>query len=382
MITEKEPKIKNWDLVTKWILGISILVIIFSFLSPIIFTSASTSDTFDFTETGQIGDTIGGILNPFIALAGVLLTFLAFYMQIKANQIQITQFNQGLQKEKEIRIATEKKDYYNKLSLLKSDLNSIKSDIKSKAENIKKYFEKEKESPFETNFLIRTPSKNYTRILEIDRLSIFNGFSMFLNHREEWIKDFSRLYNILDFLPEFFADIYQKYEYHSKDLFEKKMEIRNGLVRLMDELSKIINLYLAENNRENYLTFSASRLANETIARYYEIIDESFDENQNPIKETDFVKIDEEVLKFFNQQAIELRNTGENYERRLEPIVEFIGTLRKQSFLIKQRAHEFAGSIETQYNNLMIDGEQKSYVTIIGEILDILEIELEKIKLE
>ncbi|WP_373060417.1 hypothetical protein [Zunongwangia sp. H14] len=65
----------------------------------------------NFTETGQIGDTIGGILNPFIALAGVLLTFLAFYMQIKANQIQITQFNEGLKKEKEVRDFLETKSF-------------------------------------------------------------------------------------------------------------------------------------------------------------------------------------------------------------------------------------------------------------------------------
>jgi len=379
----KETKIKNWDTLTKWILGISIFVIVFSFLSPIIFTSSSSYEIFDFTNTGQIGDTIGGILNPFIALAGVLLTFLAFYMQIKANQIQISQFNKGLSKEKEIRLLTEKKDYYNKLNLLKVDLASIKSDIQSKSEKIKIYYEKERDLPFETNFLIRTPSKNYTRILEIDRLSIFNGFSLFLSHRERWIKDFSNLYNILDFLPDLFDDIYKKHEYHSKDLFDKKMEIRNGLVKLMDELSKIINTYLAENTRDNYLSFPASSLANTTILRYYDIIAESYDENRNPIRETDFVKLDEEVLKFFNQEVLELRKDENTYDSRLEPIVEFIGTLRKQLYLIKQRAQEFATSIESQYEHLMVDKEnEKSYITIIDEIHSILETELEKITIE
>src|SRR5690606_4309124 len=165
--------------------------------SPLIFTSVSISEKFDFTETGQIGDTIGGIISPFIALAGVLLTFLAFYMQIKANQIQITQFKEGIDKEKEIRNLIEKKDYFNKLSLLKVDLTSIISDIKSNAENLKVFFENERRFPFQTNFLIRTPSKNYSRILEIDRLSIFNGFNEFLSHRDKWIKEISNLYNIL-----------------------------------------------------------------------------------------------------------------------------------------------------------------------------------------
>lgn len=383
MNNKEKIKIKNWDGVTKWILGISIFVIIFSFLSPLIFTSASSSETFDFTETGQIGDTIGGIINPFIALAGVLLTFLAFYMQIKANQIQITQFKEGLEKDKELRLLIERKDYFNKLSLLKVDLTAIESDIKSKAKNLKDFFENEKKLPFQTNFLIRTPSKNYSRILEIDRLSIFNGFNEFFSHRERWIKEFSNLYNILDFLPELFKDLYDKYEYHSKDMFDKKMLVRNGLIQLMDRLSELINIYKRETNPEDYLKYPASALANETIFRYYKIIEESFDEDRNPIKETDLNEIDETVLKFFNQEALAIRNGEDGYDIRLEPIVELISSLRKQIYLVKQRAIEFSESIESQYNNLMIDdGENKSYVNLISEIHSMLETELNKVKIE
>src|SRR5690606_6655998 len=283
----------------------------------------------------------------------------------------------------EIRNLIEKKDYFNKLSLLKVDLTSIISDIKSKAENLKVFFENERKFPFQTNFLIRTPSKNYSRILEIDRLSIFNGFNEFLSHRDKWIKEFSNLYNILEFLPELFKDLYEKYEYHSKDMFEQKMLVRNGLIELMDRLSELINIYLRETIQEDYLKYPASSLANDTIFRYYKIIEASFDEDGNPIKETDFLEIDEKVLKFFNQEVLTIRNKGENYDIRLEPIVEFISNLRKQLYLIKQRAIEFSESIEGQYNNLMIDRENnKSYITLIDEIHIILENELSKILIE
>lgn len=53
------------------------------------------------------------------------------------------------------------------------------------------------------------------------------------------------------------------------------------------------------------MKYPASDLANETIFRYYTIIEESFDEDRNPIKETDLFEIDEKVLKFFNQEAVE-----------------------------------------------------------------------------
>ncbi len=32
----------------------------------------------DFTDTGQIGDTIGGIMGPFVGILAAVLTFMAF----------------------------------------------------------------------------------------------------------------------------------------------------------------------------------------------------------------------------------------------------------------------------------------------------------------
>lgn len=69
----------------------SILLIVFALFAPYFFTQ--TKSGVNFNNTGQIGDTIGGLMNPFIALAGILVTFLAFYMQLKANKIQVEQFN-------------------------------------------------------------------------------------------------------------------------------------------------------------------------------------------------------------------------------------------------------------------------------------------------
>lgn len=43
---------------------------------------------FDFTETGQIGDTIGGITAPFIAVCSAYITILAFWVQYTYNKKQ------------------------------------------------------------------------------------------------------------------------------------------------------------------------------------------------------------------------------------------------------------------------------------------------------
>ena len=54
----------------------------------------------DFSETGNIGDTIGGLMNPFVALAGVLVTFLAFYIQYLTNKNQTYLFEKQIVEQK------------------------------------------------------------------------------------------------------------------------------------------------------------------------------------------------------------------------------------------------------------------------------------------
>ena len=69
-----------------WSLAIAALVIILAgCLAPWPFTLPSS---IDFANTGQIGDTIGGTMSPFVGIAGVIMTFVAFMMQVRANEIQ------------------------------------------------------------------------------------------------------------------------------------------------------------------------------------------------------------------------------------------------------------------------------------------------------
>ncbi|AXT19785.1 hypothetical protein D7030_01340 [Flavobacteriaceae bacterium AU392] len=44
---------------------------------------------YNFSSLGSLGDTVGGFLNPIIAISAAMLTFLAFYIQYQANiQVQ------------------------------------------------------------------------------------------------------------------------------------------------------------------------------------------------------------------------------------------------------------------------------------------------------
>ena len=69
-----------------WPLAIAALVIIIAAcLAPWLLTQPGSVD---FTNTGEIGDTIGGTMSPFVRIAGVIMTFVAFMMQVRANEIQ------------------------------------------------------------------------------------------------------------------------------------------------------------------------------------------------------------------------------------------------------------------------------------------------------
>ena len=128
METDKEQKnslSKLLDKRAKQILVLSIALITFSFIAPIIFVQ-NTIIGIDFLKTGPIGDTIGGIMNPFIALAGVFLTFLAFYIQVIANKQQQESFRTELNEQKvQFQKSQFENQFYEMLKLHKENVNDL-----------------------------------------------------------------------------------------------------------------------------------------------------------------------------------------------------------------------------------------------------------------
>lgn len=89
------------------------LIILVLFL-PYLFTTRSWWDI-DFSSTGQVGDTIGGILGPFIAIGAAILTFFAFWVQFKANE----------QQKKDLKIERFENKFYELVRLHKANVDEI-----------------------------------------------------------------------------------------------------------------------------------------------------------------------------------------------------------------------------------------------------------------
>lgn len=79
--------------------------ILFVIIIPIILTQFSF--LFDFTNTGQIGDTIGGITSPITNLIGAILVYYAFLVQLDANKLIFQQ----IQEEKSEQKITKNREY-------------------------------------------------------------------------------------------------------------------------------------------------------------------------------------------------------------------------------------------------------------------------------
>ncbi len=66
---------------------ITVVILIFLCFLPFLLTHHGPK-LLDFSHTGEIGDTIGGTMSPFVAIFAAILTFLAFWVQYNANEQQ------------------------------------------------------------------------------------------------------------------------------------------------------------------------------------------------------------------------------------------------------------------------------------------------------
>jgi hypothetical protein len=116
-------KVFDWSFYLFVFLFIVLIGIICFF--PYWLTRPANYKYLDFTNTGQIGDTIGGTMSPFIAIAAALLTFIAFWVQYKANKAQTQQF---LKQDTDTKIDRFENKFYELLRLHKENVNEISID--------------------------------------------------------------------------------------------------------------------------------------------------------------------------------------------------------------------------------------------------------------
>lgn len=211
-MSEKKKSYIGWYVVAS-------IIVIFAFGAPYIFTRKGI---IDFTETGQIGDTIGGTMGPFIAIAGVIVTFLAFLMQKKANDIISEQHEDDKKREGE-RLRNE---YSARVELLKSDLMDAKQDIAQRISFLKKHRDLLQENPFRTSRLEDCPAEMYSRMSNSNRDNIFLALTNLEIASPE--KILHAYYTVPDYLTPSIKLIREITDSHSNDTYKQLTVIRDA----------------------------------------------------------------------------------------------------------------------------------------------------------
>ena len=102
-----------------WIFPIIAVLIL---LLPWALTNPNYYSGISLMDTGQIGDTIGGITGPFIALLAALLTFFAFWVQYRSNIAQTKQFKK---QDKDTKIDRFENKFFELLRLHRNNVSEI-----------------------------------------------------------------------------------------------------------------------------------------------------------------------------------------------------------------------------------------------------------------
>ena len=199
--------------------------ILFSFFAPFIFTYDSLFDI-DFSQDGPVGDTIGGLMNPFIAIAGVILTFVAFYIQYKANKEQREQFFMALD-EKTLQDELKCRDA---LQLFQFDIANTIEGIEKQCNQINAFCDTLDADPSSEIGCYRIPTLAMERYQFIDRSVLLHSFDLYMNDSN----NLHDAYVMLDY-----------YEVGVKHLFDNVYNPRTADIQKIKEdlLPLFINYY-------------------------------------------------------------------------------------------------------------------------------------------
>jgi hypothetical protein len=225
-------KVKT-DYVLIILIGISLLLLVYSIVycvnyylnGDILFHYPENVDSNGKSlNPNEIGDSIGGIMNPIIGLSASVLTFLAFYIQFKANKEQREFFHIGLAKEKQ-KHEDEKneeklreiKSHKSNIQILKVLINSMINYYIQSGKELNTFIIKESEKPLDINSFVFITNSSYENFQKLDLRDLYNSILFSFSDKDiEWEKDFVNMLTTLDFYEKLLNDIKKKYEIHAK----------------------------------------------------------------------------------------------------------------------------------------------------------------------
>ncbi|WP_406539577.1 putative phage abortive infection protein [Fibrobacter sp.] len=207
---------KYWSNALTFYLGLCALAFaIFSFVAPNFFTGSWY--TWDSSSSANIGNTVNGLMSPFIAIAAAILTFMAFWVQYNANQ-RIVNENKKQQIERQ---------FYEMLKIHNDNVRAFGAKTR-----IPIGFSLS--NPAQTQWIeLMEYGQSYLQVVLIEFNYIFEMIkSNYSDKRDQW---FIISYNIFFFGAEYTYNLGQI----NKELLEELQSCRNAIWRDSYDYSKL-----------------------------------------------------------------------------------------------------------------------------------------------
>lgn len=367
----KDKKESKFDIVQVLLVVISISMLTYS--SVYLFNYYNNNDILHYypkntkstndklLSPNEIGDSIGGILNPIIGITGSILTFLAFYIQYKANKEQKKYFFIGLDNEKQKRIIeknqlaeNERKNHVTNIKILKSLITSILINIEKSDPLTKKFILEEKEKPLAAHIFNFSTNASYEYFKKLDFKDFYDSILYsFANKNEDWENDFIEVLNILDFYEKLLQEMKSTYFIHSQSKVEALNEIGRTLTK---EIGNVLNdVDLKDlNGVQDYIAIVNNRNAkNEPIVP------------DNEFEPGDFSKIQDIFLTKYLEHLY--KRFKETNDEKFVKQLELFSGLNKQIWAVKFGSEKYVKNLQSAYDNYFAD---QIRVIKIKEFLD------------
>lgn len=359
----------------KYIVYVSIFFILFGLFAPIILSQYTLYGLSN--KPNEIGDAIGGMMNPFIAIAGVILTFLAFYMQWQANQNQVKLLKLQIDLDKEKLKNQENENLKEIFQLFELELNEFLEELSTKFEHIKDYNSVLKLNEIEFVILPKIHKEKAKSLLKYDKMIIYKCYRLFVSKgNSDWKIEFNELYDELEYLNAVLPEFYRIESNSSTQLYELKKEYEVILNLFIDKCwSEMAKMKSSSELKQRYdLEYD---LFNSTILEYYRIIDDSNIINKDKfIKETDLLTIDKDVIENFIKKTIEIKKSRKDFfYNELDQLLSICSDLRKRIGKMKNSRINLITQVEVVLNDNFnadrnIINEIRSIHTIIKESIN------------
>lgn len=276
------------------------------------------------------GTLIGGIL-AFLSILFVLFGLIEQRLQI---------LNEKDEKEEE-----DKQELIDQLKLLSSYFKSTIDNILAQGKKFSEYSKKEQDLPSEMNTMYFITNNNFTRIIDINPLSIYKSIRTNFQTDENWEKMFLDIYRIFDFYSNALRELKEKYESQIDFKIKEQKKINFKIKTLVNKCSTLVDKYKIKYPKK-YMSYPWVKLANNLTKKHYVYLD-NCEKNNKP---TSLREVSDKLLYPFLKEAMKLRDNP-GYEKPIcRKVVVSTGNIRKDISEIEFYCIHYARDIEKQFN--------------------------------